>query len=430
MTSNARLAQLSHTILEKTKIVTDHLASHNLTAPSWDVDGAVDFPIPESAGEAYTARVDLIAATKELHDLTLGPKQGLSWLSWDFINNLSLQAIWEFRVPEFVPLTGSISFEDLTAKVVAANGFKIGVMNLRRLIRHAMLNHIFIEPRKGFVAHTSVSRMLLEDEPMANWVGYMCRDLWKPAAHVVDAMKKWPGSEEPTETAVNHAFEQSLPWYDYLQSVPEKARRYNLAMKLHSGNEGFSVGHTVRGYAWGELGEATVVDMGGNQGFVSFAIAEAFPKLKFVVQDTEGMRKPEAMGPMPAHLEEKVTRTVHDFFEPQTVVADVYFFRWIFHGFSDKYNIMILRALRPALRKGAKVVINDGTLPEPLTASYLQERNIRTMDAFNQVTVNAREREIDDWSELFRLADERYKFTGAWKPENSHMWFIEAEWTG
>lgn len=178
-----------------------------------------------------------------------------------FINNLSLQAIWEFRVPEFVPLTGSISFEDLTAKVVAANGFKIGVMNLRRLIRHAMLNHIFIEPRKGFVAHTSVSRMLLEDEPMANWVGYMCRDLWKPAAHVVDAMKKWPGSEEPTETAVNHAFEQSLPWYDYLQSVPEKARRYNLAMKLHSGNEGFSVGHTVRGYAWGELGEATVVDV-------------------------------------------------------------------------------------------------------------------------------------------------------------------------
>lgn len=159
--------------------------------------------------------------------------------------------------------------------------------------------------------------------------------------------------------------------------------------------------------------------MGGNQGFVSFAIAEAFPKLKFVVQDTEGMRKPEAMGSMPAHLEERVTRTVHDFFEPQTVVADVYFFRWIFHGFSDKYKIKILRALRPALRKGAKAVINDGTLPEPLTASYLQERNIRTMDAFNQITVNAREREIDDWSELFRLADERYKFTGAWKPEKA-----------
>ncbi|KAK4665141.1 uncharacterized protein QC763_0077990 [Podospora pseudopauciseta] len=122
-------------------------------------------------------------------------------------------------------------------------------------------------------------------------------------------MKKWPGSEEPTETAVNHAFDQSLPWYDYLQSMPEKARRYNLAMKLHSG---------MRGFRWGI----------------------------------------------------QVTRTVHDFFEPQTVVADVYFFRWIFHGFSDKYNIKILRDLCGAelgkLISGAK---------EPLTVLFGSKKN-------------------------------------------------------
>jgi len=170
--------------------------------------------------------------------------------------------------------------------------------------------------------------------------------------------------------------------------------------------------------------------MGGNQGFVSFAIAEAFPRLKFVVQDTAGMRTPEAMGELPVHLRDRISRTVHDFFEPQTVVAEAYFFRWIFHGFSDKYNIKILQALRPALRKGARIIINDGTLPEPLTADYLQERNIRTMDCFNQVTVNAREREVDDWAELFSRADRRYIFRGAWKPINSHMWFIEAEWSG
>ena len=277
MASNARLAELAQTISNKTKIVTDYLAEHGLAAPSWDVNGAVDFPIPESAGEAYAARVELIAATKELHDLTLGPKQGLSWLSWDvsvscihtmanpltdkFMNNLSLQAMWEFRVAEFVPLEGAILFDELTDKVVAANGFRIGAMNLRRLVRHAMLNHIFVEPAKGLVAHTSVSRLLRDDEPMANWIGYMCRDLWLPATRVVDAMKKWPASEEPTETAVNLAFGQSLPWYDFLQSVPEKAKRYNLAMKLHSGNEGFSVRHTVSGYPWGDLGDATVVDV-------------------------------------------------------------------------------------------------------------------------------------------------------------------------
>lgn len=345
------------------------------------------------------------------------------------MNNLSLQAVWEFRVAECVPLEGEISFEDLTQKVVELNGFHIGVMNLRRLIRHAMLNHIFREPRKGFVAHTSTSRLLRENVLTANWVGFMCRDLWLPATHVIDAMKKWPGSEEPTETAVNLAFNQSLPWFDFLQSVPEKGLRYSLAMKANGGNEGFSIDHTVNGYPWGDLGEATVVDMGGNQGFVSFAIAETFPKLKFVVQDLAGMRTSEVMGPLPAHLKGRVVRTTHDFFEPQTEVAQAYLLRWIFHGFADKYCIKLLQALRPALRLGARIVINDGTLPEPLTANYLEERNIRTMDTFLQLTVNAREREVDEWAELFQKSDERYKFKGAWQPRDSHMWFIEAEWS-
>jgi hypothetical protein len=50
------------------------------------------------------------------------------------------------------------------------------------------------------------------------------------------------------------------------------------------------------------------------------------------------------------------------------------------------------------------------------------------MDVMMQVTVNAREREIDEWADLFKQADERYKFVKAWKPEKSRMWFIEAEW--
>ena len=90
----------------------------------------------------------------------------------------------------------------------------------------------------------------------------------------------------------------------------------------------------------------------------------------------------------------------------------------------------ILQALRPALKRGAKVVINDGALPEPLTAGYVEERSMRTMDLFMQVTVNAREREADDWRGLFERADERYRFGGIWKVEGSGMWFVEAEWMG
>lgn len=70
-----------------------------------------------------------------------------------------------------------------------------------------MLNYIFIELRKGFVVYMSVLRMLLEDELMVNWVGYMCCDLWKLVVYVVDVMKKWFGSEELMEMVVNYVFE-------------------------------------------------------------------------------------------------------------------------------------------------------------------------------------------------------------------------------
>jgi hypothetical protein len=117
--------------------------------------------------------------------------------------------------------------------------------------------------------------------------------------------------------------------------------------------------------------------MGGSQGFVSFAIAEQFPHLNFIVQDTAGMRTPETIGTVPEALRDRVQLTTHDFFTEQTVVADVYFFRWIFHGFSEKYCVDILRKLTPALKKGARVVINDGVLPEPGIVGGVEEKSMR-----------------------------------------------------
>lgn len=427
-----RMTTLSQEIAAKTKIITDYLTANNLDAASFDVNGLAEFPIPIEEGETYKARLELIALTKELHDIALGPSESVRYLAWDGVNNLSLQAIWDFKIAQAVPLDGTISYDDLTAKVKNLNnGLDTPMLNLRRIIRHAMTNRIFVEPKKGFVAHNRSSRLILESPTMSSWVGFMCSDLGLPVANVVNAMRKWPGSEESNETSVNLTYGQDLPWFDFIQKDKEFANRYNLAMAAHGVGEGYSVQRVVEGYAWDRLSEgATVVDMGGNQGYVSFAIAEAFPKLNFVVQDTAGMRTPETIGKVPDALQSRVQLTTHDFFTPQTVVADAYFFRMIFHGFSDKYSVQILQALIPALRPGTKIILNDGGLPEPGTAGYMEEKAMRTLDMFMQVTVNAREREPDDWRDLFMRADERYKVLDVWMPPKSRMWFVEAEWTG
>jgi hypothetical protein len=83
MSSLDRMTQLSSDIAKNTKIITEYLSSKGLEAASFDVNGLDEFPISPTEDVPFKARLDLIAATKELHDVALGPKEGLRYLAWD-----------------------------------------------------------------------------------------------------------------------------------------------------------------------------------------------------------------------------------------------------------------------------------------------------------------------------------------------------------
>jgi hypothetical protein len=44
--------------------------------------------------------------------------------------------------------------------------------------------------------------------------------------------------------------------------------------------------------------------------------------------------------------------------------------------------------------------------------------------------MSGHERGANEWEELFKKANSRYKFLSAAPAPNSKMWLIEAEWTG
>jgi chemotaxis methyl-accepting protein methylase len=99
--------------------------------------------------------------------------------------------------------------------------------------------------------------------------------------------------------------------------------------------------------------------------------------MKFVVQD---LPKTVADGPskIPPELSDRIKFQAHDFYTDQPVKdADIYFFRWIIHNQSDKYGVKILRALIPALKPGAKIIINDNCLPKPNTVDMWDEKITR-----------------------------------------------------
>lgn len=78
-----QFAQLADTISHSSKIITDYLVSKNITEPSFDEDGLTALQISPVDSQAYAARATLIAATKQLHDLAVGPKESIRHLAWD-----------------------------------------------------------------------------------------------------------------------------------------------------------------------------------------------------------------------------------------------------------------------------------------------------------------------------------------------------------
>ena len=88
----------------------------------------------------------------------------------------------------------------------------------------------------------------------------------------------------------------------------------------------------------------------------------------------------------------------------------VYFFRWIIHNYSTPYAVKILKSLIPALKPGARIVVNDHCLREPGQETFWDERIMRGMDLVMLILLNAQERDEQEFRELFRAADSRFVF--------------------
>lgn len=165
--------------------------------------------------------------------------------------------------------------------------------------------------------------------------------------------------------------------------------------------------------------------VGGSVGHVSIGLARHNPKLKCIVQDLP--ERAEGFAALvPADLKSRVTFQPHDFFTPQPVHgADVYFFRYILHDWADTHALRILRALLPALKPGARIIVVETVIqPHGKTPLYM-ERIVTALDLQMLVAVNAKERTYDDWRRLFAEADPRFELRKVHQPLGCATGLIE-----
>ena len=430
MTSFTDIAQ---SILADAKKLDEHTTTQGLGSVSFENDC-----LSNLSPDLEDCRKSLVNATQRLKQLALGPVGllletlflvSLSSFWSDAANKvgkfndlLSLRFIYHYNIPQYIPLDGSIQYSE----IARASG--LDEVLLRRFMQAAMVNRVFSEPQLGHVQHTAVSRLLKEDPEAMDTVGFLLEDLAPASTKVIEAFKKWPGSGEPNETGFNIENNNTKdPFYLELAKTPERSRRFGGGMQFMTRGTLYDIGHLVKGYDWKALDKVggTVVDIGGGHGGVSRALAGQTDRLHFIVQDLPGTVK-EGESLLPSELKDRVEFMAHDFLTEQPVKnADVYFFRFILHNWSDHYCARILRNLLPAMKDGSKVVIYEFLLPEMANTAWTEKQG-RNLDMIQALGWNSLERTTSDWKSLFASVDARFKFLGTRTPERSSVSLVEA----
>lgn len=161
--------------------------------------------------------------------------------------------------------------------------------------------------------------------------------------------------------------------FGVLATDPARGMRFAGAMPAMEYVPGYAIANLAKVYDWASLGDAYIVNVGGQRGQIAIELARKFNNVKLLVQDS-AMIIQGAETEVPAQLKGRVEFEKHELFETQTVQADVYFFRMVFRNWGDKYAVKILKAHIPALRPGVKILIQDVCMPEPETIPLWRER--------------------------------------------------------
>ncbi len=162
-----------------------------------------------------------------------------------------------------------------------------------------------------------------------------------------------------------------------LSKHPERESRYAAAMSWFATGPGLEPSYVVESFPSVDSPDALIVDVGGSYGGISIALAQEYTSVTCVVQDKSDVVR-IGRERLSHDLRNRVSFMEHDFFSTQpTRGADVYLLRWILHDWSDKYAAQILRALIPALKKSARVVLYEMIVPDLGEVSLYQERGIR-----------------------------------------------------
>lgn len=342
-----------------------------------------------------------------------------------------LNLLNEFNFWDAVPLDGSATCAEIAAKVDLPESMT------RRILRHAMTQHIFDEkvPGSGRVKHTVNSAFAVRHPLVRAWLGHNLEEVAASEPLLPQVLRTVGEPEEAADSPLMQMLDPTAPkhrnFFDFAAMDGEGDRkgwrmaRFAACMAHMSASGGASFEPLMAAYDWDALGEATVVDIGGAVGHDSFKLATAHPKLHCVVQDFARLDD-DFRAACPPELKSRVSFQSHNFWEEQPVKgADVYMLKRILHDYSDKYASKILAQIITVMKPGSRVIVMDGVLPPRGAMPWYLERLLVSLDLQMCVGLSSKERTKEAWEELFKSVDERLELKSVVHPEGAYDSVIE-----
>ncbi|EXJ86617.1 hypothetical protein A1O3_03570 [Capronia epimyces CBS 606.96] len=392
---------LARAVSTQTEILTKSWHANDAHGVSSPAGRRTTIPPLDESGEE--ARNQLIDTLRELEQLVLGPKDTMQALYYKSAEAGVIQALCKLQVPRHVPLEGSISYTDLSARV------GVSADRLKHLVRiAAVCSNYLAETETGEVQHSNNSVIWQLDPLMANGMEVMLDHLPSSSFKLGEVCTQDPTDEK--ETVCGFSLARNQPLYEYLETNPDQGRRFAAHMRAQAAQQGDAA---IQGcYDWRSLKGKSLVDCGGSFGSVAASIVRKEPGIRCTVQDLPKVVHSAIAATFkdPSFPREAISFQAHSFLEPQPLVADVYLFRMVFHNWCDAGARRIVQALRPALRPGARVICIEYVMPPMGSGPSYAELATRRLDNVMFSLMKGKVRELDEFKQLFESAEPNLVF--------------------
>jgi hypothetical protein len=300
------------------------------------------------------------------------PHEILQQVTASYFLSRCLQVVADLGVADRLgdePATASALAESTASNAVA----------LGRVLNLLSAHGIFERQGEKFF-HTPVSRLLRTNDPqsMRSFVRmFGLPPVWNAAAKMDKVVKT--GQPVGDEVA-------SGSFWNYLAENPGASRVFDEAMAAKAGAQVHGV---VATYDFSRF--KLIGDIGGGRGHLLQAILAACPGSKGILFD-----QPRVIQQASSMASDRLTLQSGDFFKDELPACDAYILMEVIHDWPDEESRAILKAVRRAAPKNAKLLLIEAPIPADSGPSWT-----KTLDVVMLDLLGGSQRTVNEYRQLF-----------------------------